>query len=102
MRVCSMIVSSLPEMLIGRPVDQPDRLVFATTAVADGPRPPPRRRPSHRTPRRHDELRYRAAAGGHQALCELSPQLAERNRPGWLRGLVMAAEPLPRLLIVRG
>src|SRR5215470_5743458 len=51
MRMSSMIVSSLPEMLIGRLADQTDRLVFVTHQAADGPRPLPGRRPSHRTPR---------------------------------------------------
>lgn len=47
-----------------------------------------------------DELRSRAAAGGHHALCELSRRLAERNRPGELRELAVAADPDRRLLIL--
>lgn len=48
-----------------------------------------------------DELRYRAVAGGYQALRELARWLAERNRPGELRELAMAADPERRLLILR-
>jgi len=50
--------------------------VFGTTAAADGLRPLPGRRPSHRTPPPPWWAALPAAAGGYQAMCELARRLA--------------------------
>jgi hypothetical protein len=48
-----------------------------------------------------DELRQRAASGGHHALLELARRLAERNMPGELRDLAIAADRQTQPLILR-
>lgn len=48
-----------------------------------------------------DELRQRAASGGHHALLELARRLAERNIPGELRDLAVAADEQTQPLIPR-
>lgn len=47
------------------------------------------------------ELRQRITTGSYHAVPELARRLAERNRPGELRKLALAADPEMRVLILR-